>query len=171
MGGLRQGALRAPEPLGPDHEVEEFDSGASGLDTWLKRRARGNQVSGASRTYVLCRDRRVVGFYALAAGSVTHDHLEGRSRRNMPDPVPVIILGRLAVDHREQGQGLGRALLRDALLRVHAAAREIGVAAVLVHALDDRARAFYLSNGFSPSGIEPLTLMMRLVDIAAAVRE
>ena len=159
--------LRAPELLEDRHDLDGFNSGAPTLDGWLARKARANQVSGASRTYVLCRDNRVVGFYALAAGSVSHDLVPRKFRQNMPDPIPVIVLGRLAIDASEQGGGLGRALLRDALLRVSAAAREVGVAAVLVHALNDRARDFYLGCGFTGSVVAPMTLILRVAEIDA----
>src|SRR3989338_1924179 len=114
---MTDGTLLAPVPLADRHDVEAFASGAPTLDAWIRRKARANQASGASRTYVLCRGERVVGFYALAAGSVSHDLSPRKLRQNMPDPVPVIVLGRLAVDASEQGNGLGRALLRDGVLR------------------------------------------------------
>jgi len=163
------GALQAPVPLADRHDVEAFASGAPTLDAWIRRKARANQASGASRTYVLCRGDRVVGFYALAAGSVSHDLSPRKLRQNMPDPVPVIVLGRLAVDAREQGNGLGRALLLDAVLRVAAAAREVGVAAMLVHALNDRAKAFYVAAGFEPSPVDPMVLILRIKDINALI--
>lgn len=161
--------IRAPKLLADSHELEAFDCGASSLDHWLKRRARGNQASGSSRVYVACRGDIVVGYYALAAGAVERDEAPSKIRRNMPSPIPVIILGRLAVDKREQGGGIGAALLRDALLRAMNASEEIGAAAVLVHALDDRAKAFYLDHGFVESPVEPLVLMLRIKDIAAAL--
>ena len=104
--------LRAPERLNDSHHLDAFASGAPTLDAWLKRKARANQVSGASRTYVLCRGTTVVGLYALAAGSIQHEHLPRKLKQNMPDPIPVIVLGRLAIDATEQGHGLGRAMLR-----------------------------------------------------------
>lgn len=164
-------SLRAPELLVDSHQIDSFDSGAPTLDGWLQRRARANQISGASRCYVLCRGAQVVGYYALAAGSVAHAMLSRRHRQNMPDPVPVIVLGRLAIDRSEQGNGLGRALLRDALVRISAAADTVGIAAVLVHALDERAKAFYLRCGFDISPIDPLTLVARIQDIRAAIGE
>ena len=166
---MTDGALQAPVPLADHHDVEAFVSGAPTLDAWIRRKARANQASGASRTYVLCRGDRVVGFYALAAGSVSHDLSPRKLRQNMPDPVPVIVLGRLAVDAREQGNGLGRALLRDAVLRVAAAARVVGVAAMLVHALNDRAKAFYVAAGFDPSPVDPMVLILRIKDINALI--
>ena len=168
---MTDGALQAPVPLADHHDVEAFDSGAPTLDAWIRRKARANQASGASRTYVLCRGDRVVGFYALAAGSVSHDLSPRKLRQNMPDPVPVVVLGRLAVDAREQGNGLGRALLRDAVLRVAAAAREVGVAAMLVHALNDRAKAFYVAAGFEPSPVDPMVMILRIKDINALIGE
>jgi GNAT superfamily N-acetyltransferase len=110
-------ALAAPAPLAAEHELEPFISGTPQLDDWLKRRARQNEAGGASRTYVIPEGRRVVGYYSLAAGSVLHEAATGRVRRNMPDPIPVALLGRLAVDQGWQGRELGAALLRDAVLR------------------------------------------------------
>lgn len=166
---MTDGALQVPVPLADHHDVEAFASGAPKLDAWIRRKARANQASGASRTYVLCRGDRVVGFYALAAGSVSHDLSPRKLRQNMPDPVPAIVLGRLAVHASEQGNGLGRALLRDAVLRVAAAAREVGVAAMLVHALNDRAKAFYVAAGFDPSPVDPMVLILRIKDINALI--
>lgn len=163
--------LRAPELLADHHELDLFDCGAPSLDHWLKRRARGNQASGASRVYVACRGDVVAGYYALAAGAVERDEAPSKVRRNMPAPVPVIVLGRLAVNRQEQGNGIGASLLRDALLRALNASKEIGAAAVLVHALDDKAKAFYLEHGFAESPIEPLVLMLRIKDIVAALGE
>jgi GNAT superfamily N-acetyltransferase len=165
---MTDGALQAPVPLADHHDVEAFASGAPTLDAWIRRRARANQASGASRTYVLCRGDRVVGLSALATGSVSHDLSPRKLRQNIPDPVPVIVLGRLAVDASEQGNGLGRALLRDAVLRVAAAAREVGVA-MLVHALNDRAKAFYVAAGFDPSPADPMVLILRIKDITALI--
>ncbi len=164
---LGDASLREPEPLADDHLTDDFVSGAPTLDAWLRRKASANQASGASRTYVLCRGHRVIGFYALAAGSVSHDLAPRKLRQNMPDPVPVIVLGRLAIDATEQGNGLGRALLRDAVLRIAAAAHEVGIAAILVHALNDRAKAFYLEAGFTDTVAEPMTLFLRIKDVKA----
>ena len=172
MTGDREGdrpPLRAPEPLHEAHRIDAFQCGAPSLDAWLKRRAWTNQQSGASRTFVVCRGEQVKGFYALAAGSVDHHQAPGRVRRNMPDPVPVAVLARLAVATSEQGSGLGRALVRDALFRIHAAAGEIGIAAILVHALDDRAKRFYLTCGFAESPVAPMILIARLKDVDAAL--
>src|SRR5262245_51967530 len=125
----------APEKLRADHDVSMFDCGEGALDDWLRRRALQNEEGGASRTYVVCVGERVVGFYALAVGSVAHAGAPGRVRRNMPDPVPVVILGRLAVDRNHQGKNIEAGLLRDAVLRTLQAADIAGVRALLVHAI------------------------------------
>lgn len=155
--------LSAPQPLVASHVISEFDCGEASLDDWLKRRALINQVSGASRTFVVTdQDNRVCGYYALAAGAVAHQLATGSLRRNMPDPIPVLILARLAVDHRAQGIKLGAGLLRDAVNRAESVAQNAGVRALVVHALNEKARAFYEYYGFSVSPIHPLTLMLRL---------
>ena len=155
-------ALSAPAPLAADHELEQFNSGTPPLDEWFKRRARQNEAGGASRTYVIAEGRRVIGYYSLTAGSVLHATATGRVRRNMPDPVPAALLGRLAIDQRWQGRGLGSALLRDAVLRVIGAAGTIGVRTLLVHAISEEAKVFYERQGFRPSAIEPMTLMVTI---------
>nr|WP_245433787.1 GNAT family N-acetyltransferase [Methylocystis hirsuta] len=147
-------------------ELSAFDCGVSALDDWLRRRARANQASGASRTYVVCDGSRVVAYYALASGAVAVIAASPRLRRNMP--VPVAVLGRLAIDRTWQNQGLGRALIRDATHRVIHAAEAIGIRGVLVHAISAEAAAFYLAVGFEPSPFEPLTLMATLSDLRAA---
>jgi GNAT superfamily N-acetyltransferase len=165
------GALSPPQPLAEDHELEDFDSGEPSLDDWLRRRARSNQVSGASRTYVVLHGKRVIAYYALASGAVTVDTAVGRFRRNMPDPIPVAVLARLAVDRAWHGQGIGRALFRDAARRVTNAADAIGIRGIVVHAISDEARSFYLALGFDPSPREPMTLMVTLGDLRAALDE
>jgi len=157
--------LSRPEPLAETHDLNDFFSGVSSLDDWLKRRARPNQVSGASRTFILAEERRVIGYYALASGAITVADSTGRFRRNMPDPIPVAVLGRLAIDRSQQGRGLGRALFRDCALRVVHAADAIGIRGILVHAISEQAKAFYLALGFDPSPSEPMTLMVTLADI------
>lgn len=155
--------LTAPQALTSTHSLDGFTCGEPVLDDWLKRHAIANQASGASRTFVVTdRDGRVVGYYALAAGAVAHQVATGNVRRNMPDPIPVLVLGRLAVDQRAQGIKLGAALLQDAVRRAAAVAENAGVRALLVHALNDPAREFYLRYGFQPSPLDPMTLMLRL---------
>jgi predicted N-acetyltransferase YhbS len=155
--------LHAPQPLTADHQTDAFKCGETSLDEWLKRRALLNQASGASRTFVVLDDNHtVVGYYALAAGAVHHKDATRSIRQNMPDPLPVMVLARLAVDLRAQGIQLGAGLLRDAVERSLAVAQNAGVRALLVHALHDRAKQFYLYFGFQASPVHPLTLMLRL---------
>ena len=157
--------LSAPAPLADHHLLTDFDSGVPSLDDWLRKRARANQASGASRTFVLCEGDRVMAYYALASGAVRQPEAPTRFRRNMPDPIPVVVLGRLAIDRKLQGQGIGRALVRDALLRVIQASEAIGIRGVLVHALSDDARAFYLAVGFEASPLDSMTLMATMNDL------
>jgi GNAT superfamily N-acetyltransferase len=155
--------LGAPEPLAVSHLLDAFDCGEASLDEWLKRRALANQSSGASRTFVVVDEVGCVrGYYALAAGAVSHGLATPNVRRNMPDPVPVMVLGRLAVDRGAQGIQLGAALLQDAVNRAVAVSNNAGVRALLVHALHERARQFYERYGFQPSPTHPSTLMLRL---------
>ena len=161
--------ISAPEKLRPDHELLSFNSGTPVLDDWLRRRALTNQESGASRTYVIALGDRVVGYYALATGAVAQAEATGRTRRNMPDPVPVMVIGRLAIDSRYQGRGLGRALLRDAVLRTLQAADIAGIRAVLVHAISEDAKRFYNRCGFQRSPLDPMTLMITLRDAQRAI--
>lgn len=153
----------APEALALGHDFTDFDCGEPALNDWLKRRALANQSSGASRTFVVTdRKRKVVAFYALAAGAVAHGDATGSVRRNMPEPIPVIVLARLAVDRNAQGGKLGAALLKDAVQRSINVAQDTGVRALLVHALNESAKSFYEHYGFSPSPSHAMTLMMRL---------
>jgi GNAT superfamily N-acetyltransferase len=160
-------ALTAPEPLAAKHEIAEFNSGVASLDEWLIRRARGNQASGASRTYVLTDGQRVVAYYAVASGSIESAQAPGRFRRNMPNPIPVAVLGRLAIDRAFQGQGLGRALFRDCAIGVTYAADTLGIRGLVVHAISDNAKAFYLALGLDVSPVNPMILMATLADLAA----
>lgn len=161
--------VAAPEPLAAHHNVQPFVSGVESLDFWLKHRALKNQTTGASRTFVACDGSRVVAYYALASSAVTVDAAPGRFRRNMPDPIPVVVLGRLAVDESLQGKGVGRALVRDAGLRVIQAADTIGIRGMIVHALSAEAKAFYERTGFEPSPLDPMTLMVTLTDLKASL--
>src|SRR5262249_38088202 len=139
------------------------------LDQWLREHSLDNEGRGGSRTYVICAEGRVVGFYALATGSVDHEKAPGKIRRNMPRPIPVMVLGRLAVDQKFKGLGLGRWLLRDAILRTLQAAEIAGIRALLVHAISEDAKGFYLRCGFHESPIEPMTLMITLAEAQAAL--
>lgn len=161
--------LRAPEPLTAQHDFTPFQSSVETLDRWLKQRALKNQISGASRTFVACDGNRVVGYYALASGAVAVESASGRFKRNMPDPIPVVVLGRLAVDQALHSKGFGRALVQDAGRRVLQAANAIGIQGMLVHALSDEAKAFYERVGFDPSPLDPMMLMATLADLQAAL--
>jgi GNAT superfamily N-acetyltransferase len=160
--------LAPPEPLTEQHDTRTFACGVESLDIWLKRRALKNQATGASRTFVACSGRRVVAYYALASGAITVDEALGRFRRNMPDPIPTVVLGRLAVDRSAQGMGIGRALVRDAGLRVAQAAAMIGVRGLIVQAFSAEAKAFYERVGFDPSPLDSMTLMITLANLRAA---
>jgi len=155
--------LRAPEPLSAEHQIHSFACGESVLDEWLKRRALSNQSSGASRTFVVINDAgEVMGYYALSAGAVAHASAARSIRQNMPDPIPVMVLARLAVDRKAQGRKLGAALLQDAHRRCVLVSQNTGVRAMLVHALNERARSFYEHYGFKKSPIDAMTLMLRI---------
>ena len=130
---------------------------------WLQRQAAKSEMGGAARTYVVCdRDNHVVAYYCLASGSVVRNEAPGSVSRNMPDPIPVMVIGRLAVDLNYQNQRLGSALLKDALLRVVQASEIVGIRAVLVHAISEEAKAFYVKYGFQESPSHELTLMVSL---------
>ncbi|OBI88556.1 GNAT family N-acetyltransferase [Mycobacterium asiaticum] len=159
----------APRPIRETDDPAGFDSGEPALDDYLRRRALANHVGGASRCYVTCQDARVVGYYAMSAGAVSHTGCAGKFRRNMPDPIPVIPLSRLAIDRKHQGGGLGESLLRDAIARAVQAAEQIGVRAILVHAIHDNARNFYTRFNFEPSPTDPLHLMLLIKDAKASV--
>jgi len=158
-------ALLAPVLLHAQHQTDQFSCGVASLDAWLKRRALKNQIQGASRTYVACQGDRVLAYYAIASGAVTCNEATGRLRRNMPDPIPVVVLGRLGVDSSLHGQGLGRSLVRDAALRILQAADVIGIRGMTVQALSDDARVFYEHMGFEPSPLDPNLLMITLADL------
>jgi predicted N-acetyltransferase YhbS len=150
-------------PITADHDASSFNCGYNSLNQWLRRRALGNASSGTTRTYVVCAgERRVVGYYALAAGSLDIGLAAPRLRRNMPDPLPVVVLGRLAVDNGWSGHGVGSGLLKDAVLRSVQAAELIGTCALLCHAIDDEAKAFYEKHGFVESPMQALTMMLGL---------
>ena len=161
--------LSAPETLAAHHDTDAFTCGVDSLDRWLKQRALKNQATGASRTFVVCDGNRVLAYYALASSAVVAEVATGRLRRNMPDPIPVVVLGRLAIDQSLQGQGIGRALVRDACLRVMAAADVIGIRGMLVHALSSEVQAYYEHVGFESSPLEPMTLVATLADVRAGL--
>lgn len=151
--------------LTSEHDVAPFCCGIPSLDDWLQKRALKNQGSNASRTFVICMNHRVIGYYALATGSVERLIAPGAIARNMPEPIPVIVLGRLAIDARYQRQRLGGALLKDAMLRTLSIAQNVGVRGLLVHSISKQAKQFYLSYGFQVSPVEPMTLLLSVQHI------
>ena len=160
--------MEAPTPLTEAHQTAGFSCGAPSLDEWLVRRAWANQVSGASRTYVVADSGRVVGYCGLASGALAAIDAPGGLRRNMPDPIPMAILGRLAIAQDWQGHGIGVALLRDAAQRTQAASTILGIRGLLVHALSEPAASFYRHYGFIASPTRPLTLVMSLKTLSSA---
>ena len=162
--------LIAPEPLTAAHVTADFDSGVPSLDERLRRRAMQNQTSGASRTFMICTGGRVVGYYALASSAVMPAAAPGRFRRNMPDPIPVVVLARLAVDRTEQGKGLGRALFQDAAKRVIHAVEAIGIRGMIVHVLSEDAKAFYAALGLEESPLDSMILMTTVNDLRAVLQ-
>lgn len=158
------GPLLAPAPLQPSHDVSRFDCGKAPLNDWLKHTALKAEARSA-RCFVVLRRQSVVGFYCLAAGAVKHEGAPRKLRTNLPDPTPVVIIGRLAVDKEYQGKGLGRALLQDALLRVTRASELVGARAVLVHAVDQEAVPFYARYGFRSFPVGNQTLYLPIEEI------
>jgi predicted N-acetyltransferase YhbS len=158
------------EKLRRDHNCSSFDCANSTLTTWLQKFAWQNQQADSAKTYVACRENRVVGYYALTAGSVHKHESPVRIAKGLANhPIGVVLLARLAVDISEQGRGLGKALLFDALKRVEEAADIVGVRAVMVHAIDDAARQFYEHFNFDPSPVDAFQLMLLLKDIRRAL--
>ncbi|MDR2567501.1 MAG: GNAT family N-acetyltransferase [Bifidobacteriaceae bacterium] len=162
-------SLRPPEPIAAAHDTSGFRSGVDTLDAWLRRRALANERSGASRTFVVADGQTVVAYYSLAAACVAARDVSGRIRRNMPDPIPAVLLARLAVDSGWQGGGLARSLVRDAVLRALAASTAVGVRCLVVNALSPKAAEFWEHIGFTPAPREPLLLAIALKDAAAAL--
>jgi GNAT superfamily N-acetyltransferase len=156
--------MSAPEPLNASHILEEFKSTRLSLNSWLNERAMLNEREGASRTFVICdgAGTKVIGYYCLAQGAIGHDVVSAKFKRNMPNPIPVTVLGRLAVDARFSGRGLGSALLKDAVLRCRAAAKIAGARGIFVQALDEEAAEFYVKFGFVRSPVNGLWLVMGL---------
>ena len=159
------GAITAPEAITTQHNTEQFDCGDEALNEWLKKRALKNQSEGASRTFVICDHGWVVGFYALASGSVERLSAPKPLSRNMPDPVPVAVLGRLAISKSCQGKTLGAALLKDAFFRTLSISQQVGIRALLVHAISDEAKQFYKKYGFLSSPIDSMTLFLSIKKI------
>jgi GNAT superfamily N-acetyltransferase len=163
--------ITPPDRLSADHDLAQFSCGEPSLDHWLRNRALQNEKSGASRTYVVCADGCVAGYYALAAGAVAHTEAPTRVKRNMPDPVPVILIGRLAIDSRFQGLGIGADLLRDAVLRTLQVAEIAGIRAILVSAISANAKRFYEKYGFISSPANPPTLMITVAEASKVLAQ
>lgn len=161
--------IRSPEPLTNLHSVHRFSCGVDSLDQWLQQRAMPNQDSGASRTFVACRGRHVVAYYALAAGAIDMHAALAPFRRNMPDPIPVVLLGRLAIEKSVQGKQLGRAMIQDASYRILKAAEAIGIRGIITHALTPAAKSFYEQVGFDASPLDPMTLMISVSNLRRVV--
>ena len=158
-----------PQPLDRTHSCAGFNSGEMELDRWLADYALQAQSSGSVRVFVTTQASRIAGYYALAAGNVSPEEATGRALKGQPRmrPVPVILLARLAVDLQDQGKGLGRSLLQDAMLRVDTASDQIGVRVMLVHAMHEKAKEWYMRFGFEDSPTDPLHLMILMKDIRA----
>jgi GNAT superfamily N-acetyltransferase len=154
--------LTAPTLLTAKHDLESFCCGVSSLDDWLKQRSLKNQVSGASRTYVVAAEQKVVGYYCLASGALALNDAPNSIRRNMPDPIPMALLGRLAVDQAWQHKKLGVALLQDAVVRTMQANEILGIRGLLVHAISPEAKGFYEHHGFISSVTQPMVLILSL---------
>lgn len=162
-------AISAPSPLGDEHRLDDFHCTSPDLTKWLVDRARKNHREGASRCFVVCDDQQnVIGYYALAAGAVSHALVPGSVRRNMPDPIPVAVLGRLAVRADYLRQGIGRGLLKDAIQRTLQTSQQLGIRVLLCHAIDEEAKAFYLRNGFIESPTDSMTVMLSLARLQEA---
>lgn len=156
--------MKPPELITEEHDLTQFTCTHAELSTWLQQKSLRNNGSGAAKTYVVCPDssRTVIGYYALATCVIHPEEAIGSIKRNMPSPIPGILLGRLAVHDQWEGQGIGKGLLKDALLRSIEASKIVGVRAMLCHAIDEKAKAFYIKHGFQESKINPLTVMLQL---------
>ncbi|MEA5468241.1 GNAT family N-acetyltransferase [Spirulina sp. 06S082] len=161
---MNSDAISPPEKLSNSHQLENFSCGEEKLDIWLKRRAIKNQESDASRTIVVCNGNNVVGYYCLCASAIKKDEAIGKVKRNIPSPIPTILIGRLAVDKKWQGKGIGKGLLKDAIYKALKASDIIGARAILIHAISEDAKKFYEKYGFQSSPIDPMVLMITIQD-------
>ena len=168
--GIEQLSLQPPTALTAIHLVTEFDCGVESLNEWLDKRAWKNQVLDVSRTFVITNGEVVIGYYCLSSAAIDRIELPKAKQRNMPDPIPAILIGRLAVDLRYQGQKIGLSLLQDAICRIITASQSIGIAYILVHALDDAAKRFYELNGFVAIPEQPLTLFLSVATATKAIQ-
>lgn len=163
----------APVPLGAHHDLSEFDCGEAAINNWLRKRALKNQESGATRTFVVCEkeSNRVVAFVGLTVGGLSRADVTGKLKRNMPDSVPVAIIGRLGVDLNHSDRGIGQDMVLEGLRRALAASVHAGLAAVLVIAKNPQAAAWYEGIGFTPLADDPLRLVIRLKEAKATFPE
>jgi GNAT superfamily N-acetyltransferase len=164
------GRFSDPAPLAPGHDTKDFDCGVDSLNLWLRKHAIQARTIGSARTFAVidAEQGRVVGYYALAAASLTHAGATARAAKGMPrHPIPAALLARLAIDTSVQDRGIGAWLLLDAMLRTLAAAESVGIRVLLVHAIDDKARRFYEHHGFEASPSDPRNLQMLMKDIRA----
>ncbi len=165
--------LHGPRPLERKDPREGFRCGVASLDTWLVEHAPGADAAGSARTYVVVDEEqdRVVGYYALSVASLEREEATGRASRGMPrHPIPAMLLARLAVDESVQGKGVGAMLLADAMQRTLLVAEETGISLLLVHAVNDDARSFYLYYGFEASPSDPMNLQLLIKDIRATMK-
>jgi predicted N-acetyltransferase YhbS len=164
-------SLRKPEPLEARHPLDGFDCGKPQLNEWLIRHARQAQGSGSAKTFVVCEDARVVGYFSLTVGQVDTLEAPERIRKGMGQyPVPVIILARLAVASQDQGRGVGYGMLQDAIRRTLLIAEHAGIRAMLTHPIDQDAAKFYTRFGFVPSPLREQQLLLLLKDARRWVR-
>jgi GNAT superfamily N-acetyltransferase len=185
--GIEQSRLQPPVPLISTHVVKDFDCGVDSLNEWLCKRSLKNQAIGSSRTFVVTNGESekcglglcpsgapfqeiVIGYYCLSSAAIDRIELPKAKQRNMPDPIPAVLIGRLGVDLQYQGQKIGLSLLQDALHRIISASQSIGIAYILVHALDDGAKRFYEINGFVAIPEQPLTLFLSVATAAKAMQ-
>jgi GNAT superfamily N-acetyltransferase len=161
--------LQPPVPLTTAHQVTDFDCGVDSLNEWLCKRAWKNQVIDVSRTFVICDGESVIGYYCLSSAAISRVEMPKGKQRNMPDPIPAALIGRLAVDRRYQGKKIGVSLLQDAIFRIITASQSIRVAYILVHALENTAKCFYEINGFVAIPDRPLTLFLPVATAIAAM--
>jgi GNAT superfamily N-acetyltransferase len=163
----------APVAIAPKHRIDGFDCGKAPLNDWLKARALDNE-GRASRTYVVAaasgpQAGEVIGYYTLATGGVALSEIRSKHRHNLPNPVPIMVLGRLAVDHRHRGRGVGPALLREAMQRTLEISQSVGLRMLMVHAIDDDAVSFYLRFGFHIFPAGSRTMFLPIGAIASAL--
>jgi predicted N-acetyltransferase YhbS len=162
---LKDITLSQPCLLKDGHILDDFDCGNYSLNNWLRRYAMQNQRANSARTFVVCNEDNVVGYYSLAVGSIEHELASKRTKKGLArHSIPVMILARLAVDLGYQGKKIGCGLLKDAVLRTLQASEHAGIRAIFVHAKDEKARNFYEHFSFEPSPIDPLKLMLLIKD-------